>query len=278
MDTTNVLLCAFIAAAFWLCFLGPKPKVKSECQRDKNTGELKTETEEQTTSGPASVPNKFKLKPREGTRLEDVPGLPPAFVEEMKSTGRTTVEDVWCTMHAVPDAFKRQICPEHQMDAMELEKTLRAYVPQSLQDRQFAITGEEWASDGPEKPDEIGYNEATFPATGNIYINVDGKLPDSVTVSTGRYLVFVRSSGLCGGQRIKKGPTVPAKDFLRVLLPIENERVAVTLPDQPENTDLVEVFLFKAAPGSFGEIEIQFAPMNPMCDPYPPEKVPYFID
>lgn len=277
MDTTNVLIGTIIAVAWLLWFFGPKTKVKLERQMDKQAGEPKAQTEDHPTTEPESAPNKFKLK-REGTPLDDVPGLPTAFVEEVKSTGHDTVESVWCAMHAVPDAFKRQICPEHQMDAKELERTLRAYVPQSLQDGQFAITGDEWASDGPEKPDEIGYNEAIFPATGNVYVNVGGKLPDSLTLSFGRYLVFVRSSGLCGGHIIKKGPTVPATDFLRVLLPIENHKVAVTLPDQPENTDLVEVFLSKAAPGSFGDIEIQFAPMNPMCDPYPPEKVRYFID
>ncbi len=127
--------------------------------------------------------------------------------------------------------------------------------------------------------DEINFNEATLPSTGNVYINIASQpLPESVTVPTGCCVAFVRTRGVAGGRKRKKGPIAPDKDFLRVLLPMgKNGIVAVKLPDQPENTDLIAVLQSKSAGGSLGDIEIQRAPSNPMCDPYPPELIRYFI-
>jgi len=222
--------------------------------------------------------NRFKLR-REGTLLKDIAGLPEAFVNYMHSRGIVTVESAWCAMHAVPDAFKRDICPRYQMDAKQLEITLRQYVSEEMRKGQFKITGDVWSTESlAQNPDEIGFNLQEIPREGNVYINLNDELPKSVTIPAGCCLAFVRHAGLCGGSRLKKGPAVPAQDFLKIMLPVKNNRVDARLPGQPARTTLAVLFKAKAAPGTFGEIEMQFAPSNPMCDPYPPVKVSYFID
>lgn len=90
-------------------------------------------------------------------------------------------------------------------------------------------------------------------------------------------MVFLRTTA-DGADYVKKGPTLPPDHFVKVMMPMEDGRVTVVLPDQPADTEIDEVYLPKASPGSHGEIGLQLAPMNPMCEPYPAQKIPYFID
>lgn len=127
------------------------------------------------------------------------------------------------------------------------------------------------------KPEEIKYNKKTFPSEGNVYVNIGHELPDEVTVPSGRCLIFVRTARICGGKRLKKGPIVPSSDFRRVILPIQKNRLYVTLPDQPKDVEVIAVFQSKVASTS-GDIELQLTPSNPMSAPYPPVKFRYVVD
>jgi hypothetical protein len=127
------------------------------------------------------------------------------------------------------------------------------------------------------KPEEIKYDKKTFPTEGNVYINIGQELPGKVTVPSGSCIIFV-SRMLAGGKRLVKGPLAPASDFQRIRLPMKHGQASVKLPNQPERTTVVAAFLPKATAGTSGDIELQLAPNNMMCNPYPPKKVRYVID